>query len=188
MLFLTIFTTLAAVALILTVLAIKTMDCGAGQVNIYYGVTRVLFAYPAGMLVFFLWRRHRLRINVSPFVPAVALVAILAGPLNSGISYDLFSTVILFPVLLFIGAGSTPSKFLIPATHWMGITSYAIYVLHNPLAAFFELLWNRVAHHNIELDAPWGGLLYMVAMLLLAVWIDRVYDLKIRAFLRRKLS
>lgn len=186
--FLSIFTALAALALVLTVLAVQTMDCGAGQVNIYYGVARVLFAYPAGMLIFILWNKHRLRPNVSPFLPAFVLMAILAGPLHSGLWYDLLSIVVFFPVLIFLGACSTPSQSLVPATHWMGVTSYAIYVLHNPLAAFFELLWNRVGHHNIELDAPFGGIVYIVTMLLFAVWIDRVYDVKVRAFLRHKLS
>jgi peptidoglycan/LPS O-acetylase OafA/YrhL len=179
---------ISALALIFTVLRKGAIDCGFGQVDIYLGITRVLFSYTTGILTFFLWNARRVRSNISPFLPALLLVAALVGPLNVGPWYDLVSVIAVFPALLFLGASSTPSRSLVPVTHWMGVTSYAVYVLHSPLASFFELFWNRITGHNIELNAPWGGILYIVLILLSAVLIDRVYDLRVRAFLREKLA
>lgn len=179
---------LSAIALIATVSHLDTIDCGPGQVDVYFGVTRILFAYTAGILVFFMWTKHRLRVAVSPFIPALLLIAILVGPSATAVWFDLVSMILLFPILVFLGACSTPSNSLLPVTHWMGITSYAIYILHAPLSAFFELGWNRAFHHNIDLDAPWGGLAFMVFIVLAAVAIDRWYDTKLLSFLRAKLS
>jgi peptidoglycan/LPS O-acetylase OafA/YrhL len=121
-------------------------------------------------------------------VPALLLVALLIGPGNPAIWLDLVSMLVLFPALVFLGACSTPYSWERPIAHWMGVISHPIYILHDPLASLFELAWNRAFHHNIDLNAPWGGLLFILVMIGASVLVNNFYDLKVRSQLREKLK
>ncbi len=175
---------LAVCALALAACALKTntIDCGYSEDRFLYGTSRIAFSYTAGIFLCLCWRRWKMPTNVSPFIPAILLVAVLVGPQNLSIWYDLLVIFLALPAILYLGASSQPTPRLIPATHWLGITSYAVYILHSPLSEGFETLDRAVSRHWAN-PLPWPGLAFLCLLALAAVVADRFYDIPVRAFL-----
>jgi peptidoglycan/LPS O-acetylase OafA/YrhL len=185
--FLTTFTGVAALALIAACLRHGSIDCGSSQSDIALGVTRVVFAYPAGMLVFEVWNRVDFQGEVPVWLPIVILIGTLAG-VQGGTRetvYDLCCMIAVFPVTLLLGAWSKPADWALKPTQWIGTSSYALYVLHNPVAWIFDMIAKRVLHHDTGLNAPWAGFVFLALILGMLALIDRFYDIPARAYLRR---
>lgn len=70
---------------------------------------------------------------------------------------------------------------------WLGTASYAIYVLHVPIADFFAEAVRRVSHREPALFAPWTGIACMLLSIMTALLLDKFYDGRARTFLRKKL-
>ena len=153
-----------------------------------YAVTRVLFSYTAGIALQRLWAQGRLRLRSTPLVPvALLLVPMLFAPQGrAGAWYDLAVTMLLFPLILLLGAACEPPRSLRTVFSVLGTSSYAVYVLHQPLMEFLKRGWGHFRHHDAELDAPWSGLVFLLCVVLCALLADRLYDVPVRAWLRRR--
>ena len=188
--FLVITMVISGSVLIYSAAKFETMDFGWTWHQTLLGLFRVTFSYTMGMSLFRLWKSGRMRVQVSPILPALVLLAFLAVPTPQHLvaSYDLLVTICLFPLLLLISASSIPGRPLVQVSRALGTISYALYVLHAPVALYCRRLWLGATGHAIERDAPWAAIVYTVIILALALLIDRFYDLPVRAFLRDRLS
>ncbi len=159
-----------------------TINCGVSQDKFLYGLTRIAFSYTAGILLCSCWTRWKPSWNISPFISAGLLLAVLIGPARASIFYDLAGILLAFPAILYLGASSQPQSWLVRPTHWMGIASYAIYVLHYPLFQWLFFLQSKL-HNSHAFPTPLTGILFLCLLVLSAAAADRFYDNPIRRFL-----
>jgi peptidoglycan/LPS O-acetylase OafA/YrhL len=190
------FITLAAVlwAAILQygVTARNSLNIGAYRTDLLFGCARILFAYTMGLLVFRLRKAHRDTIpRVSPFLLFALFVALISTPkLTSGFAprYGLLTISTMLPLIILLAANSPMPTFFVRPAAILGASSYAVYLLHVPIAEIFEQAWKMLRHHSIEVDAPWGGILDVALTLLLAILVGRFYDEPLRNGINRRLS
>lgn len=107
----------------------------------WIGTLRVAVGFAAGLLVHQLHAENRFaRLRMmNPFVVLTALMAFFALPDVVPVWYDMACTLIVFPVLTFLGAraaSASGKKFL----EWLGAISYPLYGIHRPICHFFIFL------------------------------------------------
>ena len=165
-----------------------TINLGLDSPENVLCVFRVLFSYTLGMLVFRVWRSGRVRLKVPPAL--IGMVLLLALALRLGhwrVVQEVLVAAGLFPVLILAAASVEPGPRWRPLFRLLGQVSYAIYILHGPLLSMAEQLWSRLRHGSAERNAPWGGLLFLMLLLVFCLAVDRWYDLPVRTWLRRRL-
>ncbi len=182
----------AGAAFLLLVARSGQWDLGAHRTEVTVGVARVLFGYTAGVLLFKVWQTGRVRWRVPPAAAAVALVLLLVGPpahWGQPVAYDMAVTLLCFPPLLLVSARSEPPARFAGVFGGLGVASYAIYVLHVPLAAaYFAVLERVLRRPRFEVWAGWETLGFMGLVFVAALLVDRVYDAPVRRVLRLKLE
>jgi peptidoglycan/LPS O-acetylase OafA/YrhL len=148
-------------------------------------VVRVMMSYTMGMLLFRLWKTGKVRLRVPPAVVALLLLGVMAVPeMRYEMAYDFAAVYVIFPVMLLAGAEGTLQPSMVWLATLLGQASYAVYVLHIPVADGLHLVWGSVLRRPMERDAPWSGLVYLVVVFGLALWLDRVYDTPVRGWLQ----
>lgn len=165
-------------------------NIGAFRNQLLSSFARILFSYVFGMILFRVWKRYGAKIQIPVVLPIGLLFLSLAlGRHHEGhsIFQDLATICVVFPVLLLAGACSTPPGRWTSLFRMLGTSSYAMYVIHGPVAEFFNQAWVRLRGRPVAADAPWGLLLYLLLTVVLALALDAVYDEPARAFLRRTL-
>lgn len=103
--------------------------------EITIGFSRLLFPFFAGLLLSRC--KKAIKIRCGFWWCATALVVLLALPRVGGVNHGLFNGIyeavtvlILFPILVTIGAGSTVSGRTAQFCKWLGEISYPLYVIH----------------------------------------------------------
>jgi peptidoglycan/LPS O-acetylase OafA/YrhL len=179
---------LSEAALLYSANKLGTMDFGSTRTEVVYGLSRVIFAYTVGILVYLVWEKGRLRINVSPILLSILLLAVLAvhTPARSSLTYDVLVTTCFFPIFLCVSASSVTSLRLTQVSRALGLSSYAVYVLHVPIFLWVERIWNSLRGHN-SATAPWVGIVYFALAVLLALLAHCYYDHHARKILRNRL-
>jgi peptidoglycan/LPS O-acetylase OafA/YrhL len=172
-----------ALALCAAALKFGDLDVGVIWKDAWGGLARVTFSFFLGVAIY---RAHRARpflIHASWNMPLLAaLLAIFAvTPATTGhrVAYDLAAVIFAFPVLVFLGASTQGITRLDAFMRFMGVTSYAIYVLHLPLR---ELYWSAAKICNAQ-PSIGLGVGFMISAILASYLADRIYDRPARNFL-----
>lgn len=154
------------------------------------GAARVAYSFFAGILVFRVWKSWRLEINVPPLLVVTALSAILFAhpPERYQLAFDLVATLIVFPMLIFLGANSAAKGILARLFAWMGAASYAIYVLQAPLYDFAHRGLGKLTGGNLAELPAISGAAFVVFVFVVALIADRYYDVPAREFLTARLK
>jgi peptidoglycan/LPS O-acetylase OafA/YrhL len=143
------------------------------------GIPRVVFSYCAGMFFYKLWEHGRR----APKLPAITLllIALICLSVNTshGVITSLAITIVVFPLLVFAAACVQPGPLTERMFVWLGLSSYAIYVLHT---VTFQVLhaWVR----PINFFIAYGTLAFLVVA---SIVLDKFYDLPVRRYLRNLL-
>src|SRR5665213_1472442 len=158
------------------------------QLNV--GFTRLLFPFFAGVL---LCRMGKLiKINGAFWLCSLFIVIILSVPRIGGSAhlwmnglYESFAIIILFPLIISIGAGSEiKNRKSIKACKFLGDISYPLYITHYPLIYIYTA-W--VADNKIPLG--WHGLsvglLLLIDSLCIAYTSLKLYDVPLRNYLKK---
>jgi peptidoglycan/LPS O-acetylase OafA/YrhL len=126
-------------------------------------------------------------VNVPPAVCAAALLGVLLLPGSSTLPavLNLALVLLVFPAILWVGASSSGGPRVTRIAGLLGTASYAVYVLHIPVGDFFGKLWRLALHRPMEAARPWSGVIFVVLLFPLMLWLDRVYDQPVRAWLKR---
>jgi len=187
--FLVVATALFGLLFLFSAEKMNSVFIGVRHSEILVGLSRMLFSYTMGILLFRVWQTGKMRVSISPFLCALLLLVALLVPLPGAfrLRTDLSVIFLFFPVLLFVSANSQPPPQLNGLFRGLGISSYAVYVLHVPIGMYFEHVWNLIRPGQMAHDAPWPGIVFIALILAIAPLVDRVYDQPARAFLRRKL-
>ncbi|QEE26859.1 acyltransferase [Terriglobus albidus] len=158
--------------------------------QLHIGFARLLFPFLAGMLLMRVGKRIHTR---APFgICTLLLVAGLALPRFGGAQhlwvngiYDLLCVIILFPIIVAIGAGEKrvdgPS---IRIARFFGDLSYPLYITHYPLIYIYTA-WVVQEKVPPARGAVWGVVL-VIAAVSIAYACLKLYDEPVRRWLSRR--
>ena len=164
-----------------------TLDIGYNPTDQWAAIARAGYSFFAGVLVFKLVGTAE---KVSPLIAwgAVAVMGlILAGqPGDDYVSYyELAAVLVAFPLLLAVGARFEPGPIASKVFSYIGLMSYGIYIVHQPIGHLLE----PHLHGLFAVPTDWWALPYGAAFLAglvaVAAILDKVYDGPVRAVLRR---
>ncbi|SFU56708.1 Peptidoglycan/LPS O-acetylase OafA/YrhL, contains acyltransferase and SGNH-hydrolase domains [Pustulibacterium marinum] len=159
--------------------------------QLHIGFARLLFPFLAGILLC----RTGLKKTISGnfFVCAFLLIAVLVFPRLGGHSdlwmnslYDIIAIVIVFPIILLLGANSThkPTTTL-KLSKFLGDLSYPLYITHFPIVYVFYA-W--VINHNITLENAWPTAIAVLLISIITAYVALQYfDIPIRKWLTKKI-
>ena len=170
--------------------------------QMYVGFSRLLYPFLCGLLISRLLPKFITKENPSGsplgirggfWWALLLLVVLFAVPQIGGKScvadglYQVFAIVVMFPVIVLIGAGSkTTDKRSAKWCETLGNLSYPLYITHFPLM-YMQMAW--VSSHK---DSPvWHHVVLNLGILLVAIGIAwaflKLYDEPVRAWLKKKL-
>jgi peptidoglycan/LPS O-acetylase OafA/YrhL len=154
-------------------------DGGWAWGNIHVGFLRVFYSFPAGVLIYRLYKSG----VACPPVPSTLTVAVLLLlfllPSSWGVPFDIL---IGFPLLVALAARTEPQGLLQPIFASLGTASYAIYALHQPMHEFLGAVAGRF---GINFGIPADIILIFITVPV-CVLIDRIYDSPVRKYLTRR--
>ena len=159
--------------------------------NIVGGSLRLLFAFPAGLLLSRVFRPVRVR--GAFWIGSLAVVALASVPRIGGSEhlwmngvYDALCAVVLFPLIVWIGAsGKTTDRVTSRICKFLGDISYPLYMVHYP---FIYLYYAWVKNENLTFGQSLPGAATLVAGSVALAWLClRFYDEPVRRFLSKRL-
>jgi hypothetical protein len=164
------------------------MDTGFEWRSLGAGLLRVSYSFFAGILVYRIWTQRRPPIRVPVLAVMVVLAAILIShpPERYQTSFDLAVTLVGFPMLIWLGASGLPQGVMARLCHWLGVASYAVYVLQAPLYEFTVRSLVSLKMNFDHLAWPWG-FAYIGLVLAVAIIADEYFDRPVRQILTARL-
>jgi peptidoglycan/LPS O-acetylase OafA/YrhL len=169
-----------------------SLDGGFNFEHAHIGLTRVLFAFFAGVMIYRAWQARR----PSFVVPLPVLVAVLLGVFalrGEGalrLAIDYVAVFVVFPAIIFYGAGGQPGK-LASASVLLGAMSYPLYAVHAPLIQVLTRVAERFSVDIAALGGVGSGALLVICVVA-ALAVDRFVDRPARralsVFLRPRTS
>jgi peptidoglycan/LPS O-acetylase OafA/YrhL len=158
--------------------------------QMHIGAARMLYPFLAGML---LMRLHkRIHVKDAFAVCSLMLVVIFCIPRIGGAAhlwmngiYEAFSIIVLFPVIVAVGAGGEiTGRFSLRLCKFFGDISYPLYITHYPLIYIYTA-WTSRSHIPVSKGLPMGVLLFCTAVAIAYACL-KLYDEPVRAWLQRR--
>ena len=176
----------AACALVATSLFYGSLDEGIQWYGFPGGFARVMFSFPLGVVIYRC--QHSITpFHVNPWFLLGCLALILWMPVNDTIRpiYDVTAAMVILPSLVAIGARLEPTPSQSRIFTFLGLTSYATYILHFPCVPLLGIATHHVLGIDAQSLAPWSGVAFLGLVFLSAWIIDRMFDEPARKFLTR---
>lgn len=166
------------------------LDLGSTAAGFGIGLARTVFGFSVGVLIARHIRSAPRAISSLKVLGILLLVTLVIavrpeGPMRA--AWDAVCVLVAFPVIVWWSARVDPGPHLQRAATFLGVTSYAVYVLHSPLSAVLNSLAGSGPGRWFP-PSPWLGLVVLVALLAGCWLVDRFYDAPIRRLLGRRLS
>jgi peptidoglycan/LPS O-acetylase OafA/YrhL len=178
--------TVAASAAGMVLLAIRhgSLDAGPDWPTFWAGAIRVCFSFPAGVLLYRVWKSDALpKLAVPPIVILISAALVLAVPAHiaSRALCDLAATLVVFPLILLSAARAEPR---VPKVYvLMGLISYPLYAVHYVALRFVNRLANQLP--GALTSGPWFGLSAVVILVGFSWLLARYADKPLRDALSR---
>jgi peptidoglycan/LPS O-acetylase OafA/YrhL len=161
------------------------LDQGSTSASMLVGLARAVFGFSMGLLIA---RRIRGAPSVQSNLAVMAIVAVvgvaIAGRPEGVLRgvWDAISVTVIFPVVVYASTRIDPGMRLRTIATFLGVTSYAIYVLHIPLSSLLNVISRLVGQ---RLPPPYLGVVWLIVLLLGCWLIDRFIDMPVRRQLSR---
>jgi peptidoglycan/LPS O-acetylase OafA/YrhL len=170
-------------------LHVGNADQGSTASTLVVGLIRTIFGFSVGVLIA-RHVQHGRRIESNWAVLAImAVVAVAIAGWPQGVSravWDAVCVLLVFPLLVWWGTFVDPGARLRRVATFLGVTSYAVYVLHSPLSSVLNSATRYLAGRTGgEIGAPWLGFAVLAALLAGAWLVDRHFDMPVRRLLSR---
>lgn len=164
-----------------------TLDAGWEFASWPIIISRLLFSFFAGVLLFrVLGDRRRIQPWAAWLCVASVGVALSTTPYeNIRVFYELGLVLGVFPLVVWVGCQTEPGQWSGRLFHFLGLISYAIYVLHQPAGALFAKFLEKGAHLDLN-SVPIANtaLVIFIISLMIATWlINKYYDVPVRRWL-----
>ena len=159
--------------------------------NMIGGSLRLMFAFPAGLLLSRVFKP--LNVRGVFWIGALAIVALAAVPRLGGAErlwlngiYDAACCIVVFPLLVYLAAsGKTTDRASGRVCKFLGDISYPLYMVHYP---FIYLYYAWVKNNNLSFtDSLSGALTLFFGSIALAYLCLKLYDEPARKWLAKKL-
>lgn len=159
--------------------------------NMIGGSLRLLFSFPAGLLLSRVFKPAT--IKGAFWIGSLAIVCVSAIPRIGGSDqlwmnglYDTISVVLVFPLLVYLGASDqTTDNLTTQACKFLGDISYPLYMVHYP---FIYVYYAWVKNKNLTFEQSLPGAVALVAVsIVLAYLCLKRYDEPVRRFLTKRL-
>ena len=163
-----------------------------GGTNLQGGFLRLLFAFSAGLLMSRIFKPWRIR--GAFWISSLAIIVLLSMPYigDSGTHwmnglYDAVCTIIIFPILVWIGAsGVTTDRTTTRACKFLGDISYPLYMVHYP---FMYLFYAWVWKNELTFAQTWPVALVLLFGNILLAWLTlKFYDEPLRRVLSKRFA
>lgn len=189
----------AAVALVLNAITIGDGSIAYGwsyePLNMAGGALRILFAYPAGLLLARAFHAREIKPTRLPAfsLSAIALIVILAAPnfstifdtQNASAAYQCLSVIVFFPLIIAFAARGNVEGWMQRMVSYLGRLSYPLYAIHYPMI-YLYIHWINTNRHPFgqwEYATPIG---VAAVSIVLAMICLRFYDEPLRKHLNKK--
>ena len=159
--------------------------------NVTGGTLRLMFAFPAGLLLSRLFKPTKVR--GAFWIGTLAIIVLAAVPRLGGAEnlwmngvYDAVCCIVVFPLLVYLAAsGETTDKVGSAVCKFLGDISYPLYMVHYP---FIYLYYAWVKNNDLTFrDSLAGALALFFGSIILAYVLMKLYDEPVRQWLSRKL-
>ncbi len=163
---------------------IGAMNAGFEWHSFVAGGLRVGYSFFAGVLVYQMWCHWGSVIKVPPLALVLLLIVILVAypPQQYQVAFDIVVTVFIFPVIIWFGAGSVAAGPMARAFTWLGLSSYAVYVLQWPLYNLTlrecSKIWGGTCGSGVSYGIAFVALVFSIAII-----VDRYFDNPVRSIL-----
>ncbi len=149
------------------------------------GLTRVLFSFTIGILMYRLYQRHPIKVSLNGWLMALLLVSFMVLPKEANIPTLSFLLVAFgFPALIaFTASAELPTK-TVPFAKFLGDLSYPLYLVHTPFIWLAGGLFKMVPMAR-ELPNIWYGAATIPGAIILGIIALKFYDEPVRAWLNR---
>lgn len=153
------------------------------------GMSRMMFPFFAGLLLFRVSRIKK--INNAFLWSSLLLIAVLAFPRVGGKEhlwanglYESFCIIVLFPIIVYIGAGGQVQGRAAKICKFLGDISYPIYITHYTLVyTYSAYVWRN----KLSVAETWPYiLLTYFGSIAIAYGALKLYDEPVRRWLKRK--
>jgi peptidoglycan/LPS O-acetylase OafA/YrhL len=165
------------------------IDQGSVTSSFAIGLARTVFGFSVGVLIA---RRIRHAYRGESNLKVLAIVAVVGIAISGWphgewrAMWDAACVLLIFPLMVYWGTLIDPGPRLRKISAFLGLTSYAVYVLHSPLSSILNSATRHFAGANGEnVGAPYLGVV-VLAVLLFGCWlVDRYFDMPLRRHLSR---
>ena len=181
----------AAIADLATLIAVTRPGFALTEENILGGSLRLMFAFPAGLLLSRIFKPVHVR--GAFWIGGIAVVAISSVPRLGGSEhlwmngiYDAVCAIVLFPAIVWLAAsGKTTDRITTRVCKFLGDISYPLYMVHYP---FIYLYYAWVKNENLTFTESLPGAAALVVGSVLLAWgCLKLYDEPVRRFLSKRL-
>jgi peptidoglycan/LPS O-acetylase OafA/YrhL len=157
--------------------------------HIHIGFTRLMYPFFAGLLLYRLGKV--IRIPRAFLWSSLLLVAVLVAPRIGGREslelngiYEAAVIIIVFPLIVAIGAGGTiKKKFTSRLCKLLGDLSYPVYLVNYPIC-YIHTAWVTETKCTLA-EAGWVPYAVFVVILLISYAAMKFYDIPVRKWLRK---
>jgi len=158
--------------------------------NAPMGLARTIFSFSMGILIHHFYKSGKLKYGIRfPYFVAGILILIiyLLFPVNDKIRgvYDLLFIILISPALVALGTNIALGNVWLRIFSSLGSASYALYVIHHPLAAPTEIFVQKVL--GISPFATPIALISVSSFLVLGYILDQTYDRQARRALTERI-
>lgn len=179
-----------AAGLVACRLAYGTLDAGWKFDQLPILASRLAFSFFGGVLLFKLVGDRRRTRPWAAWLCVAGVAAVLSfdPPEAFRPAYELVLVLGLLPLAVWVGCQCEPGHGANQLFRFLGLISYAVYVLHQPAGALFSRLLERGIHLNMGNTAVADACLALfVVDLIVVTWlIDLYYDVPVRRWLSRR--
>lgn len=180
----------SAAGVLAAILHFGNSDQGYALGTLAPGIARTIFGFSVGILI----ARHLAiaprRQSTPLFLLICSTVAVALTGSAHGTSREIWDAAcvfLVFPAVVFCGTIVDPPSWLRGTSTFLGLTSYAIYVIHGPLSTATNSVVRHIFQGHPERGTPYIGICLAVLLLLTSWLVDRYLDNPIRRVLSSKL-